>query len=165
MFYKLRYYGDPILNNISNNVDNFTNVSQLIQDMFKIMYKYNGVGLAANQIGVNKKIFVYNYNNESNYIINPELIEESSETESKNEGCLSIPSLSYNVKRAKNITIKAYDINNNEYYKDVSGYLAKIYLHELDHLNGRLYLDRLSYKEKINLLYNYKNPNLAKENH
>lgn len=163
MFYKLRLYGDPILNNKTNNIENFTNLTELIQSMFKIMYKYNGVGLAANQIGVNKKIFVYNYNNESNYLINPELIAESSETESKNEGCLSIPSLSCNVKRTKNITIKAYDINNNEYYKDVSGYLAKIYLHELDHLNGRLYLDRLSYKDKFNLIYNYKK-NLIKDN-
>jgi len=129
------------------------------------MYKYNGVGLAANQIGVNKKIFVYNYKNESNYLINPELIAESSETESKNEGCLSIPSLSYNVKRAKNIIIKAYDINNNEYYKDVSGNLARIYLHELDHLNGILYLDRLSYIEKFNMLYHYRNFNLSNENY
>jgi len=129
------------------------------------MYKYNGVGLAANQIGVDKKVFVYKYKNESNYLINPELISEDTQTESKIEGCLSIPSLSCNIKRAKNITIKAYDINNNEYYKDVSGYLAKIYLHELDHLNGRLYLDRLNYKEKINLLYNYKNQNLIKEYH
>jgi len=143
MFYKLRYLNDPILNIRTNDVQNFNNLENLIENMFKIMNQYQGVGLAANQIGVTKKIFIYKYNNESNYFINPEIVSKSNELQTGSEGCLSIPSLFGEIKRPDSLTIKGYDLTGKEYYKEANGFLARIFSHEIDHLNGTLYIDKL----------------------
>jgi len=142
MFYKLRYLNDPILNIRTNDVQNFNNLENLIENMFKIMNQYQGVGLAANQIGVTKKIFIYKYNNESNYFINPEIVSKSNELQTGSEGCLSIPSLFGEIKRPDSLTIKGYDLTGKEYYKEANGFLARIFSHEIDHLNGTLYIDK-----------------------
>lgn len=162
MFYKLRYLNDPILNIRTNDVQNFNNLENIIENMFKIMNQYQGVGLAANQIGVTKKIFIYKYNNESNYFINPEIISKSNKLQTGSEGCLSIPSLFGEIKRPDNLIIKGYDLTGKEYYKEASGFLARIFSHEIDHLNGTLYIDKLDLINRYTIIKKYNTYNKDK---
>lgn len=156
MFYKLRYLGDPILYQRSNQVLSYNNLENLIENMFMIMNKYHGVGLASNQIGVDKRIFTYKYNSESNYFINPEIISKSNKLQTSSEGCLSIPSLYSKISRPDNLTIKGYDLTGKEQIKEANGFLARIFSHELDHLNGTLYIDKLDLEKRYNIIKKYK---------
>jgi|LakMenEpi03Aug12_release.lakeMendotaPanAssembly.Ray.scaffolds.fasta_scaffold235820_2 peptide deformylase len=156
MFYKLRYLGDPILYQRSNQVLNYHNLENLIETMFMIMNKYHGVGLAANQIGVDKRIFTYKYNSESNYFINPEIISKSNKLQTSSEGCLSIPLFYSKISRPDNLTIKGYDLTGKEQIKEANGFLARIFSHELDHLNGTLYIDKLDLEKRYNIIKKYK---------
>jgi len=156
MFYNLRYFGDPVLNIKSETIKDYNNISHLIENMFKIMYQYQGVGLAANQIGVAKRIFTYKYNSDTNYFINPEIILQSNQLQTTSEGCLSIPSLFSDVSRPDYITIKGYDLDGKERYKEANGFLARIFFHEIDHLNGTLYIDKLDLLKRNSIIKKYK---------
>ncbi len=130
---------------------------ELVNDMFEIAYDAEGFGLAAVQIGVLKRIFVMDVQLETIengpagyestgkfYMINPEITELSDEQVILKEGCLSIPEQSYEIKRPKYLTVKYKDLNNEEQTLKASGWLARCIQHELDHLNGILYIRYLS---------------------
>ncbi len=117
------------------------NTKRLIQRMIKIMHDENGVGLAANQLGVLQKVFVYDDGEHKGALINPKIVSASGEQVGA-EGCLSVPGLQGEVKRANEITVKGIDQNGKEVKIKAEGFLARIFQHEMDHLDGHLFVER-----------------------
>ena len=139
---KIRVDGDDILRKPCKDVKEVTpRILDLIDDMFDTMYEANGVGLAAPQVGVLKKIVVIDVGDgEPLALINPVIIERSGE-QTGDEGCLSIPGMSAIVTRPNHVICKAYDENMEEYTVEGEELLARAICHELDHLEGILYKD------------------------
>ena len=160
-------YGNPILKTISKDINNsYPNIKQLIDDMYETMYNANGVGLAAPQIGKSIKLFIIDtapfLNIDENEIegikvesikqifINPVIIEESGDSWSFEEGCLSIPNIREDVKRKSDINIEFYDENFVLNKKSFSGIVARVIQHEYDHIQGILFTDKLtSFKKRL----------------
>lgn len=150
---RIRITGDPVLHTKAQAVPEITpEIKALVNDMFETMEMAPGVGLAATQIGVGLRIFVYDWDDGDNHhrgvAINPELtIGEVSDSwpdeDVELEGCLSIPGERYPLKRAETATLFATDLEGNQYEVQATGWLARIFQHEFDHLNGILYSDRL----------------------
>ena len=141
----IRLEGDEILRKKSKKVENFGARTQiLIDDMFETMYDAEGVGLAAVQVGVLRQIIVIDTGGEDErlVLINPEIIHAEGEQHTP-EGCLSIPGKSGIVNRPNLVTIRAQDRNGEVYEKTGEGLLAKAFCHEIDHLSGILYTDKL----------------------
>ena len=154
-------YPNEILQTSLNNITNID--GELLNDldnMAETMYKSNGIGLAANQVNINKRIITIDTEqilNKSNlyYLINPVITETHGET-IYNEGCLSFPGLEVNVKRAKQICVKSLDINENEIELEASGLFAICIQHEIDHINGITFLDKLSKLQRESVIKKYK---------
>ena len=122
--------------------------AKLVSDMKEAMVKSNGVGLAANQIGKDLAIFVIDKKTAENYKVpeayfNPEITEYSDTTEAMEEGCLSIPGEYFEIKRSKKVMLKAVDENGKKIKIKARGFLARVYQHETDHLNGKTIKDRM----------------------
>jgi peptide deformylase len=149
MIYPIVKYGNPVLEKAAAPVTDFDDeLKKLVEDMFESMYEAKGVGLAAPQIGISKRLAVIDVTFKENpreklVLANPEIIHtEGKQTQS--EGCLSIPDFRENVTRANKVTIRAQDVNGEWYEKTGEELLARAFLHETDHLNGKLYLSHLS---------------------
>ncbi|MDP6727672.1 MAG: peptide deformylase [Gammaproteobacteria bacterium] len=140
-------YPDKRLRTVAKPVEKINDtINKLIKDMFDTMYNAPGIGLAATQVNSHQRIIVVDVSenqNEPISLINPEIIDKSGEIESE-EGCLSVPSYYENVKRASNIRIKSIDKNGNSIQTNASGMLAICVQHEIDHLDGILFVDHLS---------------------
>lgn len=145
--HKLVFIPDPRLSRVCDPVDNFDDDLQiLIDDMFETMYDANGCGLAANQIGINKRISVIDViqdKSEQYVLINPEIIEQSG-SEKMQEGCLSVPGVYETVVRATHVKMRALDCHGKAYEIETEGLLAEAIQHEVDHLNGKVFIDQLS---------------------
>jgi len=141
---KITRFGDPVLREESQHVNVFhKKLHALIDTMsYTLSKEYNGAALAANQISVTKRITIINYLDEYHEMINPEIISFSGE-QIDYEGCLSFPGYSGKVKRAENITVKFQDRNGKEIIIERSGRMARCIQHEIDHLNGILFIDRM----------------------
>ena len=139
---KIRYEGDPILRKQCKAVDKMTpRLLQLIDDMFDTMYEANGVGLAAPQVGILKRIVVIDIgNDEPLVLINPEILEQSGE-QTGEEGCLSLPGKVGTVTRPNYVKCRAYDENMEQYEVEGTELLARAICHELDHLDGIVYTE------------------------
>jgi peptide deformylase len=146
--------GEPVLHNRAQEVEIFDQeLRDLVRDMFDTMDKAPGVGLAAPQIGVGLRVFVYDYdddegNERRGVVINPKLIigpveagEADEDTEI--EGCLSVPGERFPLKRAEVATVTGVDLDQNPVLIEADGWFARIMQHEFDHLDGTLYVDRL----------------------
>jgi len=132
------------------------NIKTIINEMIEILEKKNGVGLAAPQIGEKKRIFITKVPGDIiRVFINPEIIKTSQELETYEEGCLSIPGVWANVVRPYAIGIQAWDINGKLFKIEVDGVLARVIQHEIDHLNGILFTDRLNDKQRERVLKIY----------
>ena len=149
MIYPIVKYGNPVLEKPAAPVTEFDDdLKKLVEDMFESMYEAKGVGLAAPQIGISKRLAVIDVTFKENpreklVLANPEIIHtEGKQTQS--EGCLSIPDFRESVTRANKVTIRAQDVNGKWYEKTGEELLARAFLHETDHLNGKLYLSHLS---------------------
>lgn len=121
-------------------------IRQLVDDMFETMYEAPGIGLAATQVNVHQQVIVIDVSEEKNQplcLINPEIIESDGEEESE-EGCLSVPDIYDKVKRSELVTVKALDRDDREYTLKAAGLLAMCIQHEMDHLQGKLFVDYLS---------------------
>ena len=119
-------------------------LKELISDMFDTMYDANGVGLAAPQVGILKQIFVVDIGDGKQYVaINPEITVVGEEVQTGEEGCLSVPGKEGVVTRPMHIKVKALDQNMKEYTLDASGFLARAFSHENDHLQGILYTEKV----------------------
>lgn len=139
----IRTEKDPILRKISKVVSNFEERTQvLIEDMLDTMYHANGVGLAAPQVGVLKRVVVIDIGEGPIILINPEIIETKGKINDV-EGCLSVPGKEGNVVRPEYVKVKAQDRNGNPIELDGTGLLARAFCHEIDHLNGVLYTDKV----------------------
>ena len=138
----IREIGDPVLNKISKEVKEITpRVQDLIDDMFETMYEANGVGLAAVQVGVLKRIVVIDATGEDPILlINPRIVEMSGEQEG-NEACLSVPGKTGKVTRPAHIKVRAFDENMEVFELEADDLLARAICHECDHLHGGLYVD------------------------
>ena len=138
----IRVDGDEILRKVCKPVKEMTKrTAELIEDMFETMYEANGVGLAAPQVGILKRIVVIDVGDGNQYcLINPEIISADGEQEG-DEGCLSLPGLVGNVKRPNHVICKAYNENMEEITVEGEELLARAICHELDHLDGILYKD------------------------
>jgi peptide deformylase len=120
----------------------------LIKEMIKAMYDFDGSGLAANQVGIEEKIFVADAGEGPFAVINPEIIKSSSKQTVLEEGCLSFPGIHIKVKRPESVRVRYKTEHNETVEVDVSGLAAKIFQHETDHLNGRMIIDYASKAEK-----------------
>jgi peptide deformylase len=143
-------YGDDVLEKPAEQVQNITEDEiRLVQDMTETMYKAPGVGLAANQVGVSKRIMVTDptageKRNQLITIVNPEIIAVEGE-QYEEEGCLSVPGFSAEVIRPKKVVLKGVDLNGKDIMVEGSDLLARAFCHEMDHLNGKFFLDHLSF--------------------
>ncbi len=148
------HYGDPILRKVCKPVKDFKKLSSLIDDMFDTMYEESGVGLAANQIGVDLNLFIIDISGieeetESVHIfINGEIMESSGESWFE-EGCLSIPNIRLEVKRPEFIQFKYQDETGTEHIEEMGGLLARAIQHEIDHLKGVFIVDRVTKTVKM----------------
>ena len=149
MIYPIVKYGNPVLEKAAEKVAIFDKeLEKLIEDMFESMYEAHGVGQAAPQIGIARRIAVIDVTFKEDpeaklVLINPEIIHsEGKHTQS--EGCLSIPDFRENVTRPNKVTVRAQDVKGNFYEKTGEELLARAFLHETDHLNGKLYMSHLS---------------------
>ena len=141
----LRYEGDDILNKKSREIETIDEKLQtLIDDMIDTMHKYNGVGLAAVQVGILKRVFVVDLYDDKGPIvfINPVILKTQGEREVE-EGCLSFPNQFAKVIRPSEVTVKALDRDGKEYKLKGKGLLAQAISHEVDHLEGILFVDKI----------------------
>jgi|SRR5690606_25436222 peptide deformylase len=148
-------YGDPILKRKGTAIDkDYPGLRELIADMFETMYGAHGVGLAAPQIGLSIRLFVIDASpfaedepslkDFKKVFINAEILDESGEKWSFNEGCLSIPDIREDVNRYPNIRIRYVDENWAEHEEEYTGLAARIIQHEYDHIDGKLFTEKLS---------------------
>jgi len=143
-------YGEDVLESPAETVQNISDDEvKLVQDMIETMYKAPGVGLAANQVGVSKRIMVTDPSagekkNQLITIVNPEIVSTDGE-QYEEEGCLSVPGFSAEVIRPKTVVLKGTDLNGKDLMLEASGLLARAFCHEMDHLNGIFFLDHLSF--------------------
>ncbi len=149
---KIRLYGDPCLTAKSKPVKEVSAAERiLIASMFETMHVQKGVGLAAPQVGINEQIFVVDTGKDALVVINPKIIRIFG-SETAEEGCLSIPYLQVNVKRATELEVEFIDENNQPVRARISGLLAKVFQHENDHLQGKLITDYLNPQERRQVL-------------
>lgn len=152
---KIRTFGDPVLRGKCKKIVKLDkSLINLIKDMTdSINEGYQpGVGLAAPQIGISKRVIIINYDDEIRAFINPEIEILEEEVEEDEEGCLSVPGIKEMVNRHKKVKIKAQDIKGNDIEIVAEGFLARVFQHELDHLEGLLFIDRLDKKKKRELI-------------
>jgi len=148
---KIRIYGDPCLVKKSSAVKEVGPGERLlIQAMITTMHKNKGLGLSAPQVGINQRIFVVDIGDGPLALINPQILKKSGASLLE-EGCLSIPGINVKIKRPEVILVKYLDENNNVGTKEYSNLMARVILHETDHLNGKLILDYVSKKERKKL--------------
>ena len=141
--FPIRVFGDLGLKQRCPDVTEFDGaLARLADDMIETMYAAPGVGLAANQVGVQKRMFVYDAGDGPFTVVNP-TIAETSETWEYEEGCLSVPGLYFPIIRPRKVTLHGYDLEGNEFVREGEDLLGRIFLHETDHLDGFLLLDRL----------------------
>ena len=139
----IRLFGDPVLRQRATEVDSFDKeLRQLVTDLTDTMLAAPGAGLAAPQIGVGLRVFTWNVEGEVGHLVNPSL-ELSDETQDGSEGCLSIPGLSIDCRRALSVVATGFDMHGEPVTIDGSEMLARAIQHETDHLDGVLFLDRL----------------------
>lgn len=137
-------YGDPVLRKKSRVVDKFDKkLSTLIDDMLQTMYNADGVGLAAVQVGVLKRVVVIDIGEGPIELVNPEIIDASEEVQITPEGCLSLPGQTGTTSRPMTVKVKAQDRNGKWYIYKGTELKAKAFCHEIDHLDGILYIDNL----------------------
>jgi len=149
MIYPILKYGDPVLEKPAAPVTVFDDeLRKLVEDMFESMYAAHGVGLAAPQIGISQRVAVVDITFKEDptaklVLVNPEIIHTGGR-HSQNEGCLSIPEFRAPVTRPKHVTVRAQDLEGKLSEHTGEDLLARAFMHETDHLNGRLYIHRIS---------------------
>ncbi len=147
---KILTYPDKFLSEPTKPVENIDEkIQNLVKDMASIMYQAPGIGLAAIQVGINKSLLVYDVSPKDEkrslqVLINPRIIESEGTTMSEDEGCLSVPDFKANVKRAASVLVEGFDNKEKLLRLEAEGLLAVVLQHEIDHLNGILFIDRIS---------------------
>ena len=149
---EIKKYPDPILRKKSQAVEKITDeIEKLKKDMVETMIKNNGVGLSAPQVGQLKRIITVQTDKEPLELVNPKIIKKSKETEVVEEGCLSFPGFWLKIKRAKKVEVRAKDKAGREVQISAQGLQARVLQHEIDHLDGILFIDRLGFFQRLKL--------------
>lgn len=147
--YKVVLTGDPVLRRISHPVKEVNdNIRKLMDNMAETMYHAKGVGLAAPQVGISKRVIVVDIGEGLFKLANPEIVA-SSGIQDGAEGCLSVPDVIGNVKRSERVKVKALNEDGDEVTIEASGYLARAFQHEIDHLNGIIFTDKATAIERV----------------
>jgi len=153
---RLRTFGDPALKQPTNVVTVFdSRLEHLAATMLGVMHREEGVGLAAPQIGVLSRVIVWRHpdNDDEEYVfVNPQIVSRSDECTVEGEGCLSVPGCTVEVERANDVVVTAQDVRGAPLEMEASGLVARIMQHEIDHLDGRLILDRATPEERRRVL-------------
>ncbi|MDQ4039085.1 MAG: peptide deformylase [Actinomycetota bacterium] len=145
----IRRVGDPVLRTPADPVDDFDEKLQaVVSDLEDTVNAPGHAGLAAPQIGISLRAFAYNIDGKIGHLVNPRLVERSTETETEDEGCLSIPGLWFPTLRASYCVAEGFDQHGKPLTLAGYGLMARCLQHEIDHLDGRLYLDRLTGESK-----------------
>jgi peptide deformylase len=146
--HEIRIIGDPVLKQKAADVTKVDGAFiKLVDDMFVTMYDAPGVGLAAPQVGVQKRFFVYDYDDEPGIILNPTIVEARGEFTFV-EGCLSVPGLSWEITRPDEIHVKGFDLDGNEVDLELDEYAGRVFQHEIDHLEGVLLVEHLTDEQR-----------------
>jgi peptide deformylase len=149
MIYPIVKFGNPVLETPASPITVFDDkLKQLAEDMFESMYAAHGVGLAAPQIGISRSVAVIDVSFQEDpqsklVLVNPQVIYSEGK-QSQSEGCLSVPDFRETVTRAQTVTVRAQDIDGNWFEKTGEDLLARAFLHEIDHLHGKLYISHIS---------------------
>ncbi|MXW43006.1 MAG: peptide deformylase [Acidimicrobiia bacterium] len=145
---RIRVYGDPVLRRVSEEVTDLDGkIAMLCEQMIAAMYEAPGIGLAAPQVGVSQRFFVYDFGEGPGVLVNPDIVESDGEW-SYNEGCLSVPELAWEIVRPRRIYLKAHDLEGNEVTIEAEDLQARLFQHEMDHLNGKMLLDYLTDEQR-----------------
>ncbi len=140
---QIRIAGDPVLNKVCKEVKEITPmIKTLIDDMLDTMYEANGVGLAAPQVGILRRIAVVDIGEGPIILVNPEIIKEEGE-QTGDEACLSLPGKAGEVKRPNHVVIRAFDESMTEYEMEADELLARAFCHEIEHLDGHMYMEHV----------------------
>ncbi len=157
----VRLFGDPVLKLPAREVEDLNgSLVGLAESMYETMYEAVGLGLAAPQIGIQRRIFTYDVGEGPHVIVNPEIVESSGEWV-YNEGCLSVPGVNFEIVRPKLVTLRGLGLDGNEVEIEADEVLARLFQHEIDHLNGVLLLDRLEPDERKRALRTLRDRDLA----
>jgi peptide deformylase len=141
----IREIGDPVLRTPADEVRSFDrDLAALVRDLVETVDHPGRAGLAAPQIGVSVRAFSYNVDGEIGHMVNPTIVELSEETQGGDEGCLSVPGIWAPTVRALHCVVEGFDVNGKPLRLSGSGLMARCLQHEVDHLDGKLFLDRLA---------------------
>ena len=141
--FPIRVFGDPVLRQRAARIEEIDGkIVRLSEEMIETMRDASGVGLAAPQVGIERRIFVYDVGDGAQAVINPEIVESSGEWDYE-EGCLSVPDLHWTIIRPMDVHLVGLDLEGNEISVEADELLARVFQHELDHLNGILLLEHL----------------------
>jgi len=159
---EIRIFGDPVLRQRTHEVEDFDGrLATLAGNMFETMRAADGVGLAANQVGVLKRLFTWEVDRETDdgtldtigsAVVNPVLLDSSEEIQDGDEGCLSFPGLFYPLDRPLRVEVGYQDLGGDDRTVQLENFLARVWLHEMDHLNGILFIDHLAKHDRAEAL-------------
>ena len=153
---EIRKIGDPVLRRPAKPVETINDETrQICEQMVEAMIRAEGVGLASPQIGISQQIIILDVEGEFHILINPKLVETSEELEETIEGCLSVPGVNAPVMRSQRATIIGTTLDGEQVELTGEGYLARAIQHEMDHLNGNLFVDRLSPARRRSVVKEY----------
>jgi peptide deformylase len=142
--YQIRQFGDPVLKQRAKDVEDVDGtLARTIDAMYETMYEAEGGGLAAPQVGIGRRFFVFKTDDGPQVAINPEIVASSGEIE-WTEGCLSIPGIGFEIVRPELVTLRAVDVDGNEVLIEADDYLGRMFQHEIDHLDGILIVDKMT---------------------
>ncbi|MBN2363439.1 peptide deformylase [candidate division WOR-3 bacterium] len=148
---KILHYPDPVLKTKTPDVESFdSDLKEIIENMVPVMKELDGVGLAANQVGILKNIFIVQIPKKELLVaVNPRIISFSDEEFLMEEGCLSLPGVYIEIARPKTVTLEAYDAEGNKFVLEGKNLLARAFCHETEHLKGKVILDHLDFDERL----------------
>lgn len=154
MTYEIKKYGEPVLKKKAEPVTEFgEELKKIFDDMLETMYAFNGVGLAANQVGILKQMLVIDTSRDEDrvllYLANPVITSVSKDKVTFEEGCLSFPGIFEKIDRPAGITVSAFDPYGKPLKIEAEGFLSIVLQHEIDHLNGVVFIDRMSPARKL----------------
>lgn len=149
---KVLHYPNPVLKTATVDVVDFNqDLKDLIQKMIPVMKELDGVGLAANQVGILKNFFIVQIPKKKLIVaVNPKIISLSDDKITSEEGCLSLPGLYLDIPRSRKVTLDAFDEEGNRFTMEATDLLARAFCHEADHLRGKLIIDFLDLEDRIN---------------
>ncbi|WP_240723214.1 peptide deformylase [Haloactinopolyspora alba] len=160
----IRIWGDPVLRTPCDPVTKFDGeLQRLVDDMFETMYDAPGVGLAANQVGVSLRLFVYDVGDGLKGVVANPVLEQFEGEQVGEEGCLSVPGLAYDRRRAMYATVSGADVHGEPVRVAGEGLLARCFQHETDHINGEIYVDKLDRGERKSALKAIREADWARE--